>query len=78
MLLGRPSLSLPHPALPRLRPYLQVLFKHVRHNPALQSLRPVLIHLNSHPEKFERMRAAEARYVRGDLHALDPFPDGSM
>ncbi|GAB4813747.1 hypothetical protein N2152v2_000793 [Parachlorella kessleri] len=39
----------------------KTLFKRVRHDPELASLRPVLIHVNSHPEKFERMKAVEKR-----------------
>ena len=29
-------------------------------------------------DKFERMKAVVKRYVDGDLHALDAFPDGSQ
>lgn len=28
-------------------------------------------------DKFQRMKAVIARYVDGDMKALDPFPDGS-
>lgn len=35
------------------------------------------VHVNYHPDKHERMKAVEARYVRGELQALDRFPDGS-
>ena len=38
---------------------------------------PVMIHVNYHPDKYERMVAIIKRYVDGDNRALDPFPGGS-
>lgn len=49
----------------------------MRHDPALRSRKPVLLHLNSHPEKYERLKAAEGWYLRGQLERLMAFPDGS-
>ncbi|PSC74665.1 glycosyltransferase CAZy family GT77 [Micractinium conductrix] len=52
----------------------KVLFKHLRHDQAaFESHKPVSVH-----DKFERMKAVVKRYVDGDLHALDAFPDGSQ
>jgi len=56
----------------------KVLFKHLRHNAGLySSIKPVMVHVNYHPDKFERMLAVEKRYIDGDKTALDKFPDGS-
>lgn len=57
----------------------KVLFKHLRHDQGrFQSHKPVSVHVNYHPDKFERMKAVVKRYVDGDMHALDAFPDGSQ
>lgn len=56
----------------------KILFKYVRHNAAqLRDLKPAMIHVNYHPNKFERMQAIAKLYFNGDEHALDDFPDGS-
>ncbi|PRW58051.1 glycosyltransferase CAZy family GT77 [Chlorella sorokiniana] len=56
----------------------KVLFKHLRHDkPRFDSHMPVSVHVNYHPDKFERMKAVVKRYVDKDLTALDRFPDGS-
>jgi hypothetical protein len=56
----------------------KTLFKHLRHNaPAFAASRPVMVHVNYHPNKFERMQAVEAHYVDKTPGALDKFPDGS-
>lgn len=56
----------------------KVLFKHLRHDQGrFESLKPVSVHVNYHPDKFERMKAVVKRYVEGDMHALDSYPDGS-
>eukprot|EP00887_Chlorella_sp_A99_P004607 scaffold4.g4607.t1 len=55
----------------------KVLFKRVRHMPKSQQPRPVMVHMNYHPNKGERMAAAIKYYLEGDEHALDPFPGGS-
>jgi len=49
-----------------------------RHNEYLKAVvKPVLIHLNSHPWKQPRLEAAEQFFFYGNKTALDPFPDGS-
>lgn len=54
------------------------LFKHVRHDAgAFASIKPVMVHVNYHPNKFERMKAVVSHYVEGVAGALDRFPDGS-
>ncbi len=35
------------------------------------------LQVNYHPNKHERMLAIVDRYVKGNMKALDPFPDGS-
>ncbi|XP_010533241.1 PREDICTED: arabinosyltransferase RRA3-like [Tarenaya hassleriana] len=55
----------------------KVLFKFVRKNPELKRLKPVVVHLNYHPDKLSRMQAVVEFYVNGKQNALDNFPDGS-
>lgn len=55
----------------------KVLFKTVRKDAALKKLKPVIVHLNYHPDKLSRMRAVVEYYVNGKQDALDHFPDGS-
>lgn len=55
----------------------KVLFKTVRKHPQLRKLKPVIIHINYHPDKLWRMKAVVDYYVNGKKDALDPFPDGS-
>jgi hypothetical protein len=55
----------------------KVLFKTVRKDPALKKLKPVIVHVNYHPDKLRRMQAVVEFYVNGKKDALDPFPDGS-
>ncbi|KAH6830061.1 Nucleotide-diphospho-sugar transferase family protein [Perilla frutescens var. hirtella] len=55
----------------------KVLFKTVRKNPQLRKLKPVIIHVNYHPDKLWRMKAVVDYYVNGKQNALEPFPDGS-
>ena len=55
----------------------QVLFKQLRYKPRSQQVRPVTVHINYHPDKNERQRAAIKYYIDGDDHALDAFPGGS-
>jgi hypothetical protein len=38
---------------------------------------PASSQVNYHPNKHERMLAIVERYVKGNMNALDPFPDGS-
>jgi arabinosyltransferase len=55
----------------------KVLFKTVRKDAQLRKLKPVIVHLNYHPDKSDRMRAVIEFYVNGKQNALDHFPDGS-
>ncbi|XP_038905517.1 arabinosyltransferase RRA2-like [Benincasa hispida] len=55
----------------------KVLFKTVRKDPKLRQLKPVIVHINYHPDKYPRMKAVVEFYVNGKQNALDPFPDGS-
>jgi hypothetical protein len=54
------------------------LFKFLRHNQAhFNDVKPAMVHVNYHPDKFERMKGVWAYYVEGKKSALDEFPDGS-
>ncbi|XP_050231325.1 arabinosyltransferase RRA3-like [Mercurialis annua] len=55
----------------------KVLFKTVRKDANLSKLKPVIIHINYHPDKLPRMKAVVEFYVNGKQDALKPFPDGS-
>ncbi|XP_028765874.1 arabinosyltransferase RRA3-like [Neltuma alba] len=55
----------------------KVLFKTVRKDASLKKLKPVIIHVNYHPDKLPRMKAIVEYYVNGKQDALQPFPDGS-
>lgn len=56
----------------------KVLFKTVRKDAQLRQLKPVLVHVNYHPDKYARMKAVVEFYVNDKKDALDPFPDGSQ
>ncbi|XP_074311231.1 arabinosyltransferase RRA3-like isoform X2 [Silene latifolia] len=56
----------------------KVLFKTVRKDSNLKKLKPVIIHVNYHPDKLPRMKAVIEYYVDGKQDALDSFPDGSV
>lgn len=53
------------------------LFKIVRWLPLADQPDPVLVHMNYHPDKHQRMEAVVHRYVDGDTRALNSFPGGS-
>lgn len=55
----------------------KVLFKTVRKDANLKKLKPVIVHVNYHPDKFPRMQAVVEFYVNGKQNALDNYPDGS-
>lgn len=55
----------------------KVLFKTLRKNANLSKLKPVIVHVNYHPDKLPRMKAVVEFYVNGKRDALKPFPDGS-
>lgn len=55
------------------------LFKYLRHDPGrMAAVKPVMLHVNYHPEKYERMVSAWEYYVDGNKTALDKWADGSM
>ncbi|KAL6213557.1 hypothetical protein ACLB2K_013004 [Fragaria x ananassa] len=55
----------------------KVLFKTVRKDDNLSKLKPVIVHVNYHPDKLPRMLAVVEFYVNGKQDALKSFPDGS-
>ncbi|XP_030450523.1 arabinosyltransferase RRA2-like [Syzygium oleosum] len=55
----------------------KVLFKTVRKDASLSKIKPVIVHVNYHPDKLPRMKAVVEYYVNGKEDALKPFPDGS-
>ncbi|KAH0990437.1 hypothetical protein GBA52_001920 [Prunus armeniaca] len=56
----------------------KVLFKTVRKDANLKKLKPVILHVNYHPDKLPRMKAIMEFYVNGKQDALEPFPEGSQ
>ncbi|GKD89383.1 arabinosyltransferase RRA3-like protein, partial [Tanacetum coccineum] len=55
----------------------KALFKEVRKDGKLKKLKPVIVHVNYHPDKLLRMKAVVEFYYNGKQDALEPFPDGS-
>lgn len=55
----------------------KVLFKTVRYDDNLSKIKPVIVHVNYHPDKLPRMKAVVEFYVNGKQDALKPFPEGS-
>ncbi|KAE8656040.1 Detected protein of confused Function [Hibiscus syriacus] len=55
----------------------KVLFKTVRKDDKPNKLKPVIVHVNYHPDKLQRMKAVVEFYIDGKRDALDAFPDGS-
>nr|GEX46079.1 arabinosyltransferase RRA3-like [Tanacetum cinerariifolium] len=55
----------------------KALFKEVRKSDELKKLKPVIVHVNYHPDKLPRMKAVMEFYINGKQDALAPFPDGS-
>lgn len=49
----------------------------IRHDIKYESLRPVMIHVNYHPDKYVRMLAVVDYYINNKKTALQLFPDGS-
>ncbi|KAJ4791506.1 Glycosyltransferase [Rhynchospora pubera] len=56
----------------------KVLFKTVRNDPSLKKLKPVIVHMNYHTNKYERAKAVVEFYVNGKQDALDKLPLGSQ
>eukprot|EP00899_Mesostigma_viride_P013557 jgi/Mesvir1/22201/Mv18797-RA.1 len=78
---SRPGYTSP-PVRRRVMDYMlfmnsKTLFKYVRGVRKYHDHRPVMIHVNYHPDKHERMKAIVKYYREGDVHALDRFPVGS-
>eukprot|EP00884_Botryococcus_braunii_P010704 jgi/Botrbrau1/19635/Bobra.0003s0005.1 len=55
----------------------KILFKTVRHLPRASQTRPVMVHINYHPDKHERMLGVIKYYLEGDDDALKRYPGGS-
>lgn len=55
----------------------KVMFTRVRKDPSFDAFLPVAIHVNYHPNKYERMLALIEYYIKGRKDALKSFPDGS-
>ena len=56
----------------------KTLFVVARHDKKrMRNLKPAMVHVNYHPDKWERMKAIWAYFVDGKKKALDAFPDGS-
>ncbi|KAI3973581.1 hypothetical protein MKW92_033307 [Papaver armeniacum] len=56
----------------------KILFNAVRKNEKLRKLKPVIVHVNYHPDKLPRMKAIVDFYVNGNQDALIACPDGSQ
>ncbi|XP_078441721.1 arabinosyltransferase RRA2-like [Wolffia australiana] len=55
----------------------KVLFRSVRNDENLSKIKPVIVHVNYHPDKLPRMKAVVEYYTNGKKDALKPFPEGS-
>ncbi|CAO2832535.1 unnamed protein product [Amaranthus hypochondriacus] len=56
----------------------RVLFKTVRKDPKFKKFKPVVIHINYHPDKLPRMKAVYEFYFNDKWHTLDSFSDGTQ
>ena len=54
-----------------------MLFKEVRHQPRARQPHPAMVHINYHPDKYERAEAVFRYYLQGEAQALAKFPGGS-
>ncbi|KAI3841038.1 hypothetical protein MKX03_018269 [Papaver bracteatum] len=54
----------------------KILFKTVRKDDKLRKLKPVIVHVNYHPDKLPRMKAIIDFYVHGNQDALQAFTYG--
>lgn len=55
----------------------KVMFTVVRKDASFDAFLPVVVHVNYHPNKYERMIALIDYYSKGKKDALKSFPDGS-
>jgi hypothetical protein len=79
---SRPGYVAPSPTVRIMDRHLfmnsKTLFLHLRKDAELyKRTQPVMVHLNYHMDKFDRLKAVAKRYVDGDLTALDRFSDAS-
>ena len=77
-----PALNIVHestvsPWLQELLECVQVFFKKWRHKPKSERSKPVMVHINYHPNKVERMKAIVEYYKTGNEKAIMQFPGGS-
>jgi arabinosyltransferase len=57
----------------------KTLFVYLRKDKSLfEQVKPVMVHVNYHSDKFSRFQAVVARYVNGDGTALDRFSDATL
>jgi hypothetical protein len=54
----------------------KTLFRTVRYESRFEKHVPVMVHVNYHPDKYERLQSVWKKYVEGDVHALDHYPIG--
>lgn len=56
----------------------KTLFRYIRHDQTkFQNTIPVVVHVNYHSDKFDRMEAVWNYYIQGKKDALESLPDGS-
>jgi arabinosyltransferase len=56
---------------------MQVFFKQWRHKPKSKRSNPVMVHINYHPNKVERMHGIIEYFKTGKEQAIMQFPGGS-
>jgi hypothetical protein len=56
----------------------KTLFRTVRYESRFEKHVPVMVHVNYHPDKYERLQSVWKKYVDGDAHALDHYPIGEL
>ena len=59
------------------RACVQVFFKRWRHMDAAERPRPVMVHINYHPDKGERMRSIIDYFDTGNAASIMAWPGGS-
>jgi hypothetical protein len=55
----------------------KLMFTKIRKDPRFDNFVPVSLHVNYHPDKYERMVALVDYFIKGKKDALKRFPDGS-
>ena len=56
---------------------IKVFFKKWRHKPKGERSKPVMVHINYHPDKVERMIGIIEFHKTGNENAIMKFPGGS-